>query len=176
MPIPAAAAAIGGAVKAKTAKEMAAFAKSMQKTDWDGVNSAMTQIRQFGESASSVQETLGDINEKAQALIDIGLSTMLTQLATAMDAVFVSLLPAAEAINNLVLSLDKMGISVFKLDDRVSNATNGLDENALDIWKILDDWGQAWGKFLGIISPTSKTSDPDMSGLPGKINELEGGF
>lgn len=158
-PIPVAAAA--GVVKAKTAKEMALFAKSMNKTDWDGVNNAMQSIKEFGASASLVQETLGDIRDQAQSLVDIALGTWLSTIAEKFNQMFESLVPLATAFDELNGKIMDMNvrIDVVPIDE--------LGEGMLDVRQVLDDWGQAWGRFFGIISDTPPPPEEQPYRPPG---------
>lgn len=134
MAIPTAAA---GAIKAKTAAQMALFAKNMQKTDWDGVNNAMQSIKDFGASASTIQDTLGDINDMATSLVDIALGDTMAQIALKASELFDALEPIATAFANLTGTIDTKKLDSFIQNLRIFNA---LIENSDRALRIMLDW------------------------------------
>ena len=109
----------------------------MQKTDWEGVNNAMMSIKDFGQSASTVQETMGDINDMATSLVDIALGDTMAQIATKASELFDALEPLATALGNLTGS-----INTDKLDQFIQNIRmfNTLMDNLDRVLKILFGW------------------------------------
>lgn len=172
-PVPAIPGAVA-AIKGATAKQMAAFAKAMQKTDWDGVNNAMESIKSFAESASLVQETLGDIKDQADALVNIALGTAMAQLATKFNEIFEQLEPLATGIDKLVIAMEDWGVKIFDNSKQLIDAKDPLNENE----KALRDW---WMTFWNSLNPDLWPL-PDATGreIVGRgrrqMEELEGGY
>ena len=195
-PLPVAAAA--GAVKAKTAKEMAAFAKMMNKTDWSGVESAMQSIMGFAESASLVQETLGNIKTMSQDIVDIALADALSKVEEKASELFDQLVPLATAINNLTGGIDTSGIEELTRLLRIFNTVVAAGATPVDLFTailrlfvsemnrgknavewFLETFGALLGWLLG--GPPPDISPPpgrDTTTLPGlgKIGDIEEGF
>lgn len=176
MAIPVAAA---GAVKAKTAVQMAAFAKSMQKTDWDGVNNAMQSIKDFAASASVVQETMEDIKGLGQDLVDLALGELMANIAGKAGELFAALEPFAVMIGNLTSKLDTSGLDQFIQNLKIFNI---LMERSSDVLKILFDWlTPILNWILGVPQTTPDTGGGgggEGGSLPGlgKILDIEGGM
>ena len=126
-----------GAVKVKTAKEMAAFAKAMQKTDWDGVNNAMQSIKDFGVSASVVQETMGDIKDMGDSLKNLALGDLMANLSTKASELYDALEPYAIMLGNITKNLDISGLDQFITNLKIFNL---LIENSDQALKNLLDW------------------------------------
>lgn len=123
---------IAGAIKAKTAKSMALFAKSIQKTDWDGVNNAMTKIKQFGESASVVQETMGDIKDLGDGLKTLALGDLMAKISTKAGELYTALEPYAIMLGNLTKNLDLSGLDKFITSLRALNLLIENSDRALN--------------------------------------------
>ena len=156
-----------GAVKAATAKNMAKAFTMMNKTDWEGVNNAMVSMKDFAESASLVQETLSDIKDQAQGLIDIALGTAMSQLALAFGVVFDLLEPLATGIDKLVVAMEAWGVKIFDVKGQIITDTTEADQQAQDF----KDW---WKNFWETIFPPDVPTPIRTPGL-GKIIDLEGG-
>lgn len=159
MAIPTAAA---GILKVGTAKAMAKALKHMKETDWTMVESAMQSMRQFGESASLIQETLTDIKDQADALVNIALGTAMSQLAIVFNDIFVTLEPLATGIDKLVIALENLGIKVFAVDERVEKALEPPTD-MLDVGQLWHDfWHDFWHNLFPDIFPdvTTPTAPP----------------
>ena len=163
-----------GAVKATSAKSMAKAFSMMNKIDWEGVNNAMTSMKDFGASASLVQETLGDINDQALALVDIGLGPYLTKLAEDFNLLFEKLQPLAEGFANWTSTIEA---DLKKWQEEVSTSIGTLLGNVLK--QIRDAWETFWEDLFtpGAIALPGSSSIPIGSGFPSKkIKDIEGAF
>ena len=186
---------VAGAIEGAAAKNMAKAFTMMKKTDWEGVTNAMQQVKEFGESASVIQETLGDINSMATSLVDIALGDTMAEIATKASELFDALSPIAEAIGNLTGSLDTTQLDTFItvlkafnlvvgagatplnfLSAAINLFTSEVERGKAAVQWVLDIL--AW--ILGAGPPPD--TKPDFTGgdglptLPGKIGDLEGGF
>ena len=131
----------------------------------------MQSIKNFAESASLVQETMGDIKDQAQTLVDIALAETLSQIAEKANALFVALEPAALSIDRLVASLDKIGVSVVSLEDRATTASKQIGEFE---WKWENTW--LYRLLFGEPAPPPEPAPPQLPRGEAQLTDLEGGY
>lgn len=141
--------AAAGAIKGATAKNMALFAKTMEKTDWDGVNNAMQSIKDFGASASLVQETLGSINEQASSLADIALGTILSKVAEKASELFDKLEPIASLIDRVAAAFVNLDNSVkleelLRFIDLLNVFFTLLESGRINVEKLSEAFGKVF--------------------------------
>ena len=167
-PAPIAGAVGSGILKVGTAKQMAKALKAMKETDWVAVDSAMQSIKDFGASASLVQETLTDIKTQAEALVDIALGDALAQLALEFNKVFEQLEPLATAINNITTNLDSWGIKIFDTSGLILDSTEELAaaEAQAEAFRAFMErfWENFWAMLFNLGGGGIGATGPEGSG------------
>lgn len=172
MVLPAAAA---GAVKGKAAANMAKTFTMMNKIDWEGVNNAMQSIKDFGMSASLIQETLGDIKDGAQSLVDIALGDALSTTSEKAFELIEQLIPLATEINKLTSAMDTTQIDALIKNLKIFNM---LMENSDVVLKKLFGWLIPIIEWvLGVdLTPTTGGGGGALNRGITQITKLEGGY